>query len=364
MFGLDGILKKAEQEIPLSFKEILGLLSVNSPSELGKVALAARRLRERYFQNKVFLYGFVYFSTYCRNDCTFCLYRKSNQTYSRYRKNFEEIMAAARCLADSGVHLLDMTMGEDPLYYNKKNGFDELVQLVKELKRETRRPVMISPGVVPQKILEEFKEAGADWYACYQETHNKTLYQQLRVKQSYGERMIRKLTAKKMGYLIEEGLLTGVGESKGDIARSLLLMKNMEADQVRVMTFIPQENTPFAGWPANSQFRELLIIAVMRLIMPDRLIPASLDVDGLKGLQDRLASGANVITSLISPAAGMAGVSQSTLDIGEGNRTVEKVLPVLKANHLEAATQGEYQAWIKARQTRSAKPARGGLPCG
>lgn len=358
-FKIEGILDKARQEISLSREEILRLLAITSEAELAEVSQTARALRERYFKDKIFFYGFVYFSTYCRNDCTFCLYRKSNGTYSRYRKTKEEILAAAQCLVNSGVHLLDLTMGEDPLYYQSVQGFDDLLEIVKELKKETKTPVMISPGVVSPEVLGKFKEAGADWYACYQETHNRTLYRGLRIGQSYEERMNRKSQAKEMGYLIEEGLLAGVGDSNEDMADSILTMKRMGADQVRVMSFVPQKNTPLADWQVNSSFRELLIIAVMRLVMPDRLIPASLDVDGLKGLEQRLNSGANVITSIIPPAAGMAGVSQSTLDIDDGKRSLEKVLPVLKANGLEAAAAGNYQAWVNFRQARISSPVKG-----
>ncbi|SMC35730.1 methylornithine synthase PylB [Sporomusa malonica] len=361
---LDEILKKTEQEIALNHKEVLSLLSITSQDELNRVTLVARKLRERYFQNKVFLYGFAYFSTYCRNDCTFCLYRKSNKSVPRYRKNCAEIMSTAHGLVDSGVHLVDLTMGEDPQYHNSKHGFRDLVQMVRDLKQETSTPIMISPGLISPEVLWEFREAGADWYACYQETHNPTLYSRLRIEQSYDERMKSKSAAKEMGYLIEEGLLAGVGDSTEDIADSILMMKKMGADQVRVMTFVPQDNTPLADWGTNSHFRELLIIAVMRLVMPDRLIPATLDVDGLKGLDKRLNSGANVITSIIPPSSGMAGVSQSSLDIGDGNRTVEKIIPVLRLNNLEPATQGEYQTWIKSRQAFLTNLEREGVKCG
>ena len=353
------ILDKARQEARLSREEILRLLDITTENELSKVSGVARELRERYFKDKVFLYGFVYFSTYCRNDCTFCLYRKSNKTYPRYRKTREEIVSTAHCMVDSGVHLLDLTMGEDPLYHNSNHGFDGLLKMVKDLKRETKTPIMISPGVISPEVLWKFKEAGADWYACYQETHNKSLYNRLRIEQSYDERMNRKIMAKEMGYLIEEGLLAGVGDTNEDIADSILTMTRIEADQVRVMSFVPQENTPLADWETNSHFRELLIIAIMRLVMPDRLIPASLDVDGLKGLERRLNSGANVITSIIPPSSGMAGVSQSTLDIDDGNRSIEKILPVLKANGLDAATSGEYQAWVNFRKAHITYPEKG-----
>lgn len=361
---LERILEKASRELPLDRQEIVDLLDLTSEEEFNKVTEVARKLRGKYFFNKIFLYGFIYFSTYCRNDCTFCLYRKSNSKYPRYRKSQDEIMATAHCLGQSGVNLLDLTMGEDPLYHSRIQGFNDLIQIVKDIKRKKGIPVMISPGVVSEEILLKLKEAGADWYACYQETHNKTLYSQLRIKQSYEERMNRKMRAQKMGYLIEEGLLTGVGETSEDIADSILTMRKMGADQVRVMSFVPQKNTPLENWKVRSHFRELLIIAIMRLVMPDRLIPASLDVDGLRGLVQRLNAGANVITSIIPPSAGMAGVSQSTLDIEDGNRSLEKIIPLLGANHLEPATLSEYQAWVQSRQAMISILKKEGIQCG
>ena len=73
----------------------------------------------------------------------------------------------------------------------------------------------------------------------------------------------------------------------------------------------------------------MLTIAAMRLAMPDRFIPASLDVDGIAGLERRLEAGANVVTSIVPPTVGLAGVSQAELDIDEGYRTVHGVLPHL-----------------------------------
>ena len=80
----------------------------------------------------------------------------------------------------------------------------------------------------------------------------------------------------------------------------------------------------------------------MRLALPDRLIPASLDVDGLSGLKQRLDAGANVITSLVPPGQGLAGVAQSSLDIEEGNRTAGSARRILEENELRAATLEEY----------------------
>lgn len=346
--NLDRILEKAIQEIPLAREELLFLLKLSEENDLSKVFEAARFLRTRYFKDRVFIYGFVYFSTHCRNDCAFCLYRRSNHSLERYRKTDLEIMETALSLVESGVHLLDLTMGEDPHYF--ETGFETLVKTVEAIKKTTNIPIMISTGVVSEEVLGRFKKAGADWYACYQETHSPDLYHKLRLGQSYGERMERKRTARKMGFLIEEGLLTGVGDTDEDLVNSLEEMKRLEADQIRVMSFVPQKDTPMQDFPTIPHLRELLLIAVMRLVFPDRLIPASLDVDGLHGLAERLNSGANVVTSIIPPQSGLAGVSNHSLDIEDGNRTVSKILPLLKQSGLVAATRHDYEEWVRRRQ--------------
>ncbi|WP_291300695.1 methylornithine synthase PylB [Desulfosporosinus sp. BICA1-9] len=351
---LDVILEKAAQENPLSRDELLFLLTLSEETDLSKVFNVARQLRTRYFEDKIFIYGFVYFSTYCRNECAFCLYRKSNHSLERYRKTDLEIMETALSLVESGVHLLDLTMGEDPYYFDKQeSGFEHLIRTVELIKKSTEIPIMISAGVVSEEVLREFKAAGIDWYATYQETHNPDLYHKLRLGQSYSERMEGKKSAHKLGFLIEEGLLTGVGDTDEDLVDSLEAMKSLGADQVRVMSFVPQEGTPMHRFTSVAPYRELLIIAIMRLVFPDRLIPASLDVDGLKGLADRLDAGANVVTSIIPPQSGLAGVSNQSLDIDDGNRTVSRIIPVLAQHGLVPASRDEYADWVLKRQNRS-----------
>lgn len=346
--NLDKILEKAIREIPLERQELMIILGLTQKPDLAKVFETARFLRSRYFKDKIFSYGFIYFSTYCRNDCSFCLYRTSNRSLERYRKSDSEIVETAVSLVESGVHLLDLTMGEDPLYFTK--GFDPLVRVVETLKQTTKIRIMLSAGVLSEEELRKFRRAGVDWYATYQETHNTELYHKLRIGQSYEERMERKFTARKMGYLIEEGLLTGVGDTNEDLIVSLDEIKRLGADQLRVMSFIPQISTPMQSYPSVPRLRELLLIAIMRLVFPDRLIPASLDVDGLNGLKDRLDSGANVVTSIIPPQSGLAGVSNHSLDIDDGNRTIQRILPILDQNGLVLASRNEYDDWVQRRQ--------------
>ncbi len=336
--------------------EVETLLSATE--EAAVVFAAAREARARHSGDAVFLYGFVYFSTYCRNECAFCFYRADNDASPRYRKTLAEVVAICRGLAASGVVLLDLTMGEDPLLHDEP-GQATLVDLVASVSAATATPVMVSPGVLQEDTLRSLRAAGADWYALYQETHTPELYATLRVGQSFAARAEARAAARRAGMLVEDGLLTGIGDTPADRARSIVAMREAGEEQVRVMTFVPQVGTPLARVDVPEDLDELLTIAAMRLAMPDRLIPASLDVDGIAGLERRLQAGANVVTSIVPPTTGLAGVSQAELDIDEGRRTVEGVLPHLARLGLRAAGVAEYRDRMAALAAERASGACG-----
>ena len=200
--NFEALLSRIKAEETLSTAEITFLLNLQDEDQIRALFQEARDLRQNYFGNKIFIYGFIYASTYCRNDCRFCLFRRSNLQPKRYRKSKQEIVAAAMRLADSGVplidlrlttiepvdipeilrvageaapkltrlvvRLVDLTMGEDPDIFNSDGaGFDRLVDLVASLQKKTGLPIMVSPGVVPADVLQQLAAAGAVWYACY-----------------------------------------------------------------------------------------------------------------------------------------------------------------------------------------------------
>jgi methylornithine synthase len=346
---LSKILAKAVDEQRLDREEIVFLLGLRKKNRIDAVIEAAGKLRSRHFGNRVFLYGFLHLSTYCRNNCNFCFYRRDNDRPVRYRRTAPDVIQAAVSLAESGVHLIDLTLGADPLYFHDQ-GFGPFIQLVRAVRKTTDLPVMISPGVIPAEILSDLCRAGADWYACYQETHNRQLFKQLRPGQSFVSRMQNKNLAAELGLLIEEGVLCGVGESAQDIADSIEVMRLLEASQVRAMTFVPQQGTPMGLRPGPEPLREMLAIAVLRLAFPDRLIPATLDVAGLTGLQPRLEAGANVVTSLVPPGFGLMGVAQTSLDITDGRRTTASILPELKKIGMQPASSEDYAHWVDGRR--------------
>jgi len=341
---LENIKPEGDNEI----SDVLRLISPRNDAEFAQLLRKAMEVRAKNFGNRAYLYGFVYFTTYCRNSCSFCLYKHGNSNAIRYRKSPEEVVSLAMDLKDQGVDLVDLTMGEDPLYHSE-SGREDLVRLVRSVEMAADLPIMVSPGVLPRSTIKELATY-ADWIACYQETHNKTLFKGLRPRQNYDMRMKQKIWGKEAGMLSEEGVMIGIGESLEDLANSIQVMGALKMDQVRAMSYVPQPGSDLASSTADPRRMELIIIAAMRVLFPDRLIPASLDIEGLGGLRSRFAAGANVVTSIIPVSSGLAGVAQHELDIENGMRSVREVRSMLGDMGFSVAGRADYTRWLDRRK--------------
>ena len=309
----------------------------------------ARRVRDREFGKRTFLYGFVYFSTYCRNDCSFCYYRNSNGI-ERYRKTKDEIIDLAKSIKSAGINLADLTMGEDPFMI--RNSYENFLDIVRSIHDEVGLPVMASPGAVPHEDFPKLREAGADIVACYQETYDRKLFAERRIGQDFDYRRNQKVWAMENGMLAEDGMMVGIGESVEDRVHAIREMIALNCDQVRAMTFVPQEGTPMEQSGTVDSVNELLCLATMRLLRHDVLIPATLDVEGVAGMRTRLDAGANVVTSIIPPASHLAGVAQSEMDIEDGYRCADYVISLLKEMGREPATAADLRNEFDRRKAR------------
>ena len=340
------ILKRCGEGHTPTVDEIEILLANDDPEFLNELYRTAAKVRDEHFGNKVFTYGFVYFSTYCKNNCAFCYYRRSNKI-DRYRKTKAEVLDLAARLKKAGVNMVDLTMGEDPkLYENDYEGLIDLVQGVRETVGDLG--IMVSPGAVSKSCMPRLRAAGADWLAVYQETYNKELFSKLRLEQDYQNRIDQRVWAREAGLLTEDGMLVGTGETARDRAEHIKIMGDLGCQQVRAMTFVPQEGTPMQAVIPSDPMYELKAIAVMRLAYPDKLIPASLDVEGIAGLKTRLDAGANVITSIVPPNEELAGVANPTLDINDGHRSVSYVHHLVESMGKRVASNEEFRQFMEA----------------
>lgn len=262
---------------------------------------AVRTARER-FGRSIFVRGLIEISSYCKNNCYYCGLRASNATAERYRLTDEQILECCQAGYKAGIRTFVLQGGEDNYWSDER-----LVPLVTAIRAEfSDAAITLSLGERSDESYRALRTAGADRYLLRHEAANRELYEAIHpAKMSYDNRIacIKSLLA--AGYQTGMGMMIGVPEqSVEDIAADLELIATLRPQMVGIGPFIPHPATPFAEHPAGDIELTLNTIAIVRLLLPDALIPATTALATLSAEGHRLAIevGANVIMPNLSPA--------------------------------------------------------------
>lgn len=277
------------------------LLSISDNGQTDYIFRQAAGAATERFGKGVFIRGLIEISAYCRNDCYYCGLRRSNRQASRYRLTQEEILSCCRKGAELGFGTFVLQGGEDRA---QDDGWIEAV--VRAIRSEfPLQAITLSVGERTSEAYLRFRKAGADRYLLRHETRNDAHYALLHPKEMSGERRRKCLrTLKDLGYQTGAGMMVGSpGQTVEHLLDDIVFLEELQPEMIGMGPFIPAAHTPFAGQPAGSVERTLLLVALMRLRFPDALIPATtaLATLGQRGRTDAILAGANVVMPNLSP---------------------------------------------------------------
>ena len=94
------------------------------------------------------------------------------------------------------------------------------------------------------------------------------------------------------------------GQTTEHIAEDLLFLKELNPQMVGIGPFVPHHDTPFANEPAGTAELTIYLLGLIRLMLPNVLLPATTalgTIDPL-GREKGVQAGANVIMPNLSPA--------------------------------------------------------------
>ena len=250
----------------------------------------AREAALANYGNKIYVRGLMEFSNYCKNDCYYCGIRRSNQKASRYRLSPEQIMECCSIGYGLGFRTFVLQGGEDPWFTDEK-----IAYLVERMKKQYPDcAVTLSVGEKGYDTYKRWFDAGADRYLLRHETANPCHYASLHPPQmssEYRKECLHNLKA--IGYQ------TGCGI----IAEDLEFMHGLQPEMVGIGPFIPHHDTPFKDRPAGTLRQTLLLLAIVRLMLPDVLLPATTALGTIEpdGREQGVMAGANVVMPNLSP---------------------------------------------------------------
>lgn len=261
----------------------------------------ARETAQAHYGNRIYVRGLMEFTNYCKNDCYYCGIRRGNQNASRYRLTPEQIMECCQLGYQLGFRTFVLQGGEDPWFTD-----DKIAYLVERIKGEYLDcAVTLSLGERDYASYKRWFDAGADRYLLRHETANPCHYASLHPPQMSSENRKKCLeNLKDIGYQTGCGIMVGAPyQTTEHIAEDLEYMYRLNPQMVGIGPFIPHHDTPFRDRPAGTLRQTLVLLAIVRLMLPGVLLPATTALGTIEpnGREQGVLAGANVVMPNLSP---------------------------------------------------------------
>ncbi len=262
---------------------------------------AARNTAEIFYGKQIYIRGLIEFTNYCKNDCYYCGIRRSNAKTERYRLTEDDILSCCDIGKELGFKTFVLQGGEDPYFTD-----DRIADLVRKIKeRHPSCAVTLSIGEKSYESYQKFYNAGADRYLLRHETANEDHYKKLHPSAMSGKnRKNCLLNLKEIGFQVGCGIMVGTPhQTIQHIYEDIVFMQELQPHMIGIGPFIPHKDTPFCNEPRGSVRQTLLLLAILRLLFPKALLPATtaLGTADALGREKGILAGANVLMPNLSP---------------------------------------------------------------
>ncbi|MCL6520534.1 MAG: [FeFe] hydrogenase H-cluster radical SAM maturase HydE [Armatimonadetes bacterium] len=296
---MDSLFEKAIETGNLSREEIISLLSLDEKESIARLLAVADQVRKEECGDDVHIRGLIEFSNICIRNCLYCGLRRENNKVRRYRMSIDEVVEAAVKVGKYGVGTVVLQSGEDPWFTAER-----MAEIIQKIKSKVVCAVTLCIGERSSEDYRIMREAGADRFLLRHETANPELYRRLHPDMSFVNRLCCLNNLREHGYQVGAGNIVGLpGQSVADLADDALFVKELDADMVGIGPFIPHPNTPLANYPSGSLDMSLKMVAVVRIVTRNALIPATTAVGTVDpfGREKALMAGANVVMPNFTP---------------------------------------------------------------
>ena len=295
------LVDRLRDEHKLAPDEYRALLVSDEPDVIEYLRSQAREEAERQFGNGIYLRGLIELSNVCRNDCLYCGIRRSNRQVPRYTLTHEQVLACCEQGYEIGFRTFVLQGGE---------WGEERSQWIANLIRDIRHhwpdcAITLSLGEHPGETYALWRDAGADRYLLRHETRDEQLYGRLHPNEmSLSHRLQCLDWLKKLGFQVGAGMMIGAPfQTIDSIVKDIEYLVDFKPHMIGIGPFIPQHDTPLGNCPAGSVELTAKLYSIMRLALPQALIPSTTAMSTLSanGRLLGILAGANVVMPNLSP---------------------------------------------------------------
>ncbi|MBU4367080.1 MAG: biotin synthase BioB [Verrucomicrobia bacterium] len=246
------------------------LAVLNSPAEeLLAVLDAAFTVRRRYFGLGVSLHVIRNAkSGLCSEDCAYCSQAaKSTVGVSTYAmQSVDDIIQGAReAQALKALRYCIVTSGRAP----REQELSTVCEAARRIKQEMPIQLCASLGLIDACQARRLKQAGIDRFNHNLET-SELFFPTICTTHHYRDRVETVRVVKAAGLELCSGGLMGMGETPEDRVELAFALRAAGADSIPVNFLDPRPGTTLEGRPRLSAAEGLRILAMFRLVNPER----------------------------------------------------------------------------------------------
>ena len=269
--------------------DILQILNATD-SEIIKFMLETAKYRENNhitFSKNIF----IPLTEICRNDCGYCNFKKNpDDPHAIILKTKEEILADLKEAEKHGCTEALFTFGEDADEEEivrmklKEYGYDSMVDYIVDVCQMTLDETSLLPhtngGNFAYEDLKHLKEVNASMGLMLENSSKRLMELPAHNKSPGKNPELRIETIKNAGKLkipYTTGILIGIGETKEEIADSLLTIKEIYDEYRHIQEVIIQNFTPIPGIEMEN-WEEPSFLDMIRTVIAGTLVFKDTDV--------------------------------------------------------------------------------------
>jgi len=288
---------KFKKHMPFNFqkKEYILKALLFKGEEQQRLFKYARQKRDEVFSKRVEVRSVIEYSNLCKQKCNYCGMNIKSRL-KRYILNDRDFLKRIDRLYSLGRRVIMVQAGE----CDSENYFNKLFELLKEIKESYSDLTLIcSLGNLSKDKYKKLKHIGIDRYLLKFETSDPAFYRRVKPSDTLKNRLEHIKLLKKIGFDVSSGNITGLpGQTLKSLVNDLLLLKELDLPMGSTSIFIPNELSAYANFHPGDMDITLNFMAILRIICPDMVIPATSSMELVKkgGQYLGLLAGANSIT--------------------------------------------------------------------
>ena len=239
--------------------------------ELLEVLSAAFKVRHHYFGKRVQLYFLMNAkSGLCPEDCHYCSQSKISQAeIPKYNMlSRENLLDGAKEAFERGACTYCIVISARGPSAHEMSA---VTQIVPEIKARFPLRICACLGLLTSEDARRLKACGVD-----RVNHNlntgREFYNSICTTHSYQDRLDTLQAVRNAGLEVCSGGIVGMGENRTDVVQMALELRELGVDSIPVNFLIPIDGTPLGQHRSLNPRYCLKVLAMARLVNPDREI--------------------------------------------------------------------------------------------